>query len=64
MRAVTLDQDGLETFVGLTADESEGYLPLSRRNEGGEDMSGSARFMARRAKHEDRRQRLVEGETP
>lgn len=64
MRAVTLDQDGREIFVGLTADESEAYLPLSRRNESGEDLSGNARFMALHAKHEAQRQRVVDGEAP
>lgn len=64
MRAVTLDGEGRETFVGLTADESEAYLPLSRRNEGGEDMSGDEGFVRLNAKHEAQRQRIVMGEAP
>lgn len=64
MRAVTLDAEGQEVFVGLTAEESEVYLPLSRRHEGGEDMTSDLRFAELHARHEQARQTIVAGKAP
>ncbi len=64
MRAITLDEDGREIFVGLTPAESEEYLVLSRRNESGEAMSENPRFLELNARHEGERERIVAGEAP
>ncbi|WP_062015099.1 hypothetical protein [Aureimonas sp. AU4] len=62
MRAITLHADGYEVFVGLSSSESDEYLVLSRRNEAGEDMSGSERFLFLNGLHETHRQSIVLGQ--
>ena len=62
MRAITLDKDGYEVFVGLTASESEEFLALSRRNDAGENLSDDPRFRELQQRHEAERQRIVMGE--
>ncbi|WP_062018429.1 hypothetical protein [Aureimonas sp. AU4] len=64
MRAITLDAEGREIFVGLTAEESEEYLDLSRRNEHGEAMSANPRYLELHGRHEAERERIVAGEAP
>ncbi|MBB3951930.1 hypothetical protein [Aureimonas jatrophae] len=64
MRAITLDEQGREIFVGLTPDESVEYLGLSRRNEQGEDMSANPRYLELHQRHEAERERIVAGEAP
>ncbi len=64
MRALTLDEEGAQVFVGLSAAESEEFLRLSRRDEAGESMSADPRFQALRERHEEARQRIVNGEAP
>lgn len=61
MRALTIDAEGHEVFVGLSPRESEEYLALSRRNEAGEDMNGVPAFDALQKKHEAARQEIVDG---
>ena len=61
MRAITINDEGHEIFVGLDADESTEFLHLSRRNEGGEDLSSTERFMHLRNRHEEARQQIVAG---
>ena len=62
MRAITINGDGHDVFVGLDRDESLEFLELSRRNEAGENMSASPRFTALRDKHEAERQMVVKGQ--
>ena len=61
MRAITINDQGHEIFVGLSADESLEFLDFSRRNEGGEDLSSTKRFMHLRDRHEEARQQIVGG---
>lgn len=64
MRAITLDGEGRQVFVGLSAEESVTFLDLTRRNEAGEDMSADPRYQALHERHEAARQRIVNGEAP
>ncbi len=62
MQAITMNDEGHQVFVGLSAEESQTFLELSRRNEAGEDLSADPRFRALRERHEETRQRIVRGE--
>ena len=62
-RAVKVDDDGIERYVGLTEDESVAYLRLSRANDaGGLGETDAARYAALHEKHETARQVYVRGE--
>lgn len=63
MRAIRIEQDGAEVYVGLTRDESEEFLTLSREDEAPGKMEGPHRdrFLALRKKHEAERGEIVEG---
>ena len=62
-RAVKIDDDGLERFVGLDAEESEEFLRLSRAdNAGGLPEADRQRFAALRERHEAERQVYTRGE--
>ena len=62
MRAIRVNEDGAEVFVGLNEGESEEYLDLSRRGDQGEDISANPRFMDLNERHEAERRRIVNGE--
>lgn len=64
MRAVTIDDQGAEVFVGLDGEESVEFLAMSRRHEAGEDMIALPRFLLLRERHEAARQEIVEGRAP
>ena len=64
MRAVTINQEGHEVFVGLDAHESVEFLDLDRRNESGENMQLSSRYILLKERHEAARQQIVEGLVP
>ena len=62
-RAVKVDEDGIERYVGLTEDESVVYLALSRANDaGGLTDADQASYLALHEKHENARQVYVRGE--
>ena len=62
MQAITLNPEGQQVFVGLSAEESVEFLHLTRRDESGENMSNDPRFRDLRERHEAARQRIVKGE--
>ncbi|KTQ90492.1 hypothetical protein NS226_16140 [Aureimonas ureilytica] len=64
MRAITINERGEQVFVGLSADESVEFLRLTRRNESGEDLSHDPRFTSLRERHEEARQKIVDGKAP
>jgi hypothetical protein len=62
-RAVKVDEDGIERYVGLSEDESVDYLALSRANDaGGLVDADQARYAALHDKHETARQVYARGE--
>ena len=62
-RAVKIDEDGIERYVGLTEDESVEYLGLSRANDaGGLEVSDAVRYATLHEKHENDRQVYARGE--
>jgi hypothetical protein len=62
-RAIKVDEDGIERYVGLTDAESVDYLALSRRNDtGGLAGADQVRYAALHDKHETARQVYARGE--
>jgi hypothetical protein len=62
-RALKIDEDGIERYVGLTADESAQYLALSRANDaGGLAPADQGRYATLHDKHETARQVYARGE--
>lgn len=64
MQAVKIDADGVEVYVGLTAEESGEFLALTRVDEapGKLDEAAAARLLELRRKHEAERQHYAERE--
>jgi hypothetical protein len=62
-RAVRIDEDGIERYVGLTETESVDYLMLSRANDaGGLGGDDKEKYLHLHSKHEPERQAYVKGE--
>lgn len=62
-RAVKVDADGIERYVGLTEEESGEYRKLSRANDaGGLADATEARYAVLHEKHEAARQLYARGE--
>ena len=62
-RAIRIEDDGIERYVGLTEQESIAFLTLSRANEaGGLSDSDRTRYEELHAKHEAERQVFARGE--
>ena len=62
-RAVKIDEDGIERYVGLTEDESVEYFGLAGANDaGGLEESDAARYASLHEKHENARQVYARGE--
>lgn len=66
MRAITINDQGYEVYVGLSHEESEIYRDLAQRDDRGETMSAEERrvFDELHMRHEKTREEAEDGKIP
>ncbi|WP_185983815.1 hypothetical protein [Aureimonas mangrovi] len=62
MRAITIDENGSEIFVGLDPAESDELLAFTRRDEAEGVSTSDPRFRTLREKHEAEREAIAQGQ--